>query len=40
MIQRSEILFDNKTSVLLNFRKLKHDQGETSEVVKEITDVV
>ena len=33
-------MFDDKTSVLLNFRKLKHDQGETSEVFKEITNVV
>ena len=40
MIQRSEILFDDKTSVLLNFRKLKHDEGENSEVVKEITNVI
>ena len=36
-IQRSEILFDGKKSVLLNFRRLNQDEGQTSEIVKEIT---
>ena len=39
-IQRSEILFYGKKSVLLSFRKLSHVEGETSEIVKEITQGV
>ena len=39
-IQRSEIFFNGKKSVLINFRKLAFGDGEESEIFNEVTKLV